>query len=195
MINIGHALLNVICPSFSSQWYVEHRGAVLKIMKASGRSSVSWVIRNAQNTSFLFLRWAAVVKLGVFNLFEYDKSVIPTTNLQGLCWTPKISNSSAFGVDTRLHCAIQTMASLWVYKNRSLHDDVIKWKHFPRYWPFVRGIHWSSVNSPHKGQWRGALMFSFICSLNERLSKQSWGWWFETPSRSLWHHCNVKNLI
>ena len=21
------------------------------------------------------------------------------------------------------------------------HDDVIKWKHFPRYWPFVRGIH------------------------------------------------------
>ena len=32
------------------------------------------------------------------------------------------------------------------------HDDVIKWKHFPRYWP-------SSVNSPHKGQWRGAMMF------------------------------------
>ena len=42
------------------------------------------------------------------------------------------------------------------------HDDVIKWKHFPRYWPFVRGIHRSPVNSPHKGQWRGALMFSFI---------------------------------
>ena len=38
------------------------------------------------------------------------------------------------------------------------HDDVIKWKHFPRYWPFVRGIHRSS----HKGQWRGALMFSLI---------------------------------
>ena len=43
-----------------------------------------------------------------------------------------------------------------------LHDDVIKWKHFPRYWPFVRGIHRSSVNSPHQGQWRGALMFSLI---------------------------------
>ena len=37
-------------------------------------------------------------------------------------------------------------------------------KHFPRYWPFVRGIHRSSVNSPHKGQWGGALMFSFICA-------------------------------
>ena len=43
------------------------------------------------------------------------------------------------------------------------HDDVIKWKHLPRNWPFVRGIHRSPVNSPHKGQWRGALMFSSIC--------------------------------
>ena len=46
---------------------------------------------------------------------------------------------------------------------KMFHDDVIKWKHFPRYWPFVRGIHRSPVNSPHKGQWRGALVFSFIC--------------------------------
>ena len=44
-----------------------------------------------------------------------------------------------------------------------IHYDVIKWKHFPRYWPFVRGIHRSLVNSPHKGQWRRALMFSLIC--------------------------------
>ena len=38
--------------------------------------------------------------------------------------------------------------------------NVSWWPHqmenFPRYWPFV-------VNSPHKGQWRGALMFSLIC--------------------------------
>ena len=44
------------------------------------------------------------------------------------------------------------------------HDDVIKGKHFPRNWPFVQGIHRSPVNSPHKGQWRGALMFSLICT-------------------------------
>ena len=30
----------------------------------------------------------------------------------------------------------------------------------------------------------------FDLRLNKRLSKQSWGWWFETPSRSLWRHCN-----
>ena len=61
-----------------------------------------------------------------------------------------------------------------------VNDDAIKCKHFPRYWPFV-----------HKGQWRGALVFSLICTLNKRLSKQPWGWWFERPSRSLWRHCNA----
>ena len=45
-----------------------------------------------------------------------------------------------------------------------IHDDVIKWKHFLHYWPFVRGVHRSPVNSLHKGQWRGALMFSLICA-------------------------------
>ena len=44
------------------------------------------------------------------------------------------------------------------------HEDIIKWKHFPCYWPFVQGIHQSLVNSPNKGQWRGALMFSLICA-------------------------------
>ena len=46
----------------------------------------------------------------------------------------------------------------------TMHDDVIKRKHFPRYWPFVRGNHRSPVNSTHKGQWRGAFMFTLICA-------------------------------
>ena len=50
------------------------------------------------------------------------------------------------------------------FKVIPVNDDVIKWKHFPRYWPFVRGIHRSPVNSPHKGKWRGALMFSLMCA-------------------------------
>ena len=48
------------------------------------------------------------------------------------------------------------------YHPHSFHDDVIKWKHFPRYCPFVQGIHRSQVNSPHKDPWCGALMFSLI---------------------------------
>ena len=45
-----------------------------------------------------------------------------------------------------------------------VHDGVIKWKRLPGYWLFVQGIHRSPMNSPHKGQWRGALMFSLICA-------------------------------
>ena len=57
-----------------------------------------------------------------------------------------------------------------------LHDDVIKWKHFPLNWPFVRGIHRSPVNFPHKGQWRGALMFSLICVwINDWVSNREAG--------------------
>ena len=48
----------------------------------------------------------------------------------------------------------------------------------------------SPVNSPHKDQWCGALMFSLIFALYKLLSKQSWGLWFETTSCSLWRHCN-----
>ena len=51
----------------------------------------------------------------------------------------------------------------------SMHGDVIKWKHFPRHWPFVR--------------------------LNKRLSKQWWGWWFETLSCPLWRHRNVNCIF
>ena len=30
----------------------------------------------------------------------------------------------------------------------------------------------------------------FDLRLNKRLSKQWWGWWYGTPSRPLWRHCN-----
>ena len=60
------------------------------------------------------------------------------------------------------------------YKS-NFHDDVIKWKHFPRYLPFVRGIQWSPVNSPHKDWWRGALMFSLICAWIPGVNKREAG--------------------
>ena len=68
--------------------------------------------------------------------------------------------------------------------NSWCHNDVIKRKHFPRYWPFLRGIMRSLVDSPHKGQWRGALMFSLTCAWKKtkqkRPRKQSRFCWFET---------------
>ena len=52
----------------------------------------------------------------------------------------------------------------WILLIIQLHDDAIKWKHFPCYWPFVRGIHQSLVNSPHKGQWCRTLLFFLNCT-------------------------------
>ena len=42
-----------------------------------------------------------------------------------------------------------------------------------------------------------AELWCFLWSLrvNKRLSKQSWGWWFETTSRSLWRHSNALVLV
>ena len=34
----------------------------------------------------------------------------------------------------------------------------------------------------------------FDLRLIKRLSKQSWGWWFETPSDPLWRHCNAESF-
>ena len=55
-------------------------------------------------------------------------------------------------------------------------------------------------NSPVTGEFptqmpvtRGFDVFFYVC-LNEQLSKQSWGWWFETPLCSLWRQCNDHEL-
>ena len=78
----------------------------------------------------------------------------------------------------------QTMVLLFIAE----HDDVIKWKHFPRYWPFAREFtgHWWI---PRTKASDAELNVFFDLRLNKRLSKQSLGWWFETPSCSLWRHC------
>ena len=76
------------------------------------------------------------------------------------------------------------------------HDDVIKWKHFPRYWPFVRGIHRPLVNSPHKGQWRGALMFSLICAwINGWVNNREAGDLRRHRALDVWRHCNAGKII
>ena len=68
------------------------------------------------------------------------------------------------------------------------HDDVNKWKYFPRYWPFVWRTHQSPVNSPNEGQWCGALMCSLI---------SSWinGWVSNHKAGDLRHHRTHYDVI
>ena len=98
-----------------------------------------------------------------------------------------------FPVLVRQHLYVESGPSTETFLVRFLHhvipmhhDDVIKWKHFPRYWLFVRGHRWIPAQKPVT---QSDIFFDL--RLNKQLSKQSWGWWFAMPSRSLWRHCNV----
>ena len=76
-----------------------------------------------------------------------------------------------------------------------MHDDVIKWKHFTRYWSFVRGIHRSPDDSPHKSHWRGALIFSLICAWTNGWANKGNAGDLRRHVRSLWRHCNVVEIM
>ena len=58
---------------------------------------------------------------------------------------------------------------------------------------FVRGFHRSPVNSMHKRPVTRSFGFFFDLHLNKQFSKESWGWWLETPSCPLWRHCSVNS--
>ena len=75
-----------------------------------------------------------------------------------------------------------------------IHDDVIKWQHFPRYWSFVGesiGDRWIPLTKPMTQSFD----VFFDLHLNKLLSKQSGRRWFETPSRFLWRHCNINDVL
>ena len=86
--------------------------------------------------------------------FKFDWTKCP------ICEKSLLIQIMAWNHTEKNHYLKQWWPSLLVH----MHDDVIKWKHFPHYWPFVRGIHRSPVNSTHKSQWRGALLFTLICA-------------------------------
>ena len=79
------------------------------------------------------------------------------------------------------------------------HDGVFKWKEFPRYCFRVTGH--LCGNSPVPGEFptQRPVMRSFdvffALRLKKRLSKQSWGWWFETLTRPLWRHRNGNGMM
>ena len=87
-----------------------------------------------------------------------------------------------FGNDMEVSCFclllaifISNFCNLFTYlKVFYTDDDVIKWKDFPCYWPFVWGIH-RSVNSPHTGPVTRSFAALFDLHLNIRMSKLSWG--------------------
>ena len=63
-------------------------------------------------------------------------------------------------------------------------------------WNFSALLAFCTGNSPVSGEFPAqrpvtrSFNILFYMRLNKRLGKQWWCWWFETPSRTLWCHCN-----
>ena len=79
----------------------------------------------------------------------------------------KIQAAKLKMIKVLLCCEYEAHATYNSYDGEFIPTDSLltRWRHQMEtfsYWPFVRGIHRSSGTSPHKGQWRGASMFSFI---------------------------------
>ena len=121
---------------------------------------MTWFDKYFERLTWFVLRFF-MQKLGQKNLdHELGPQFFFNENFRKLVW---------------LNLFVRCIFSYWIafYENLDIgvsvvhgsiwHDDVIKCKHFPRYWPFVRGIHRPPVNFQRNGQWRGALMFSLIC--------------------------------
>ena len=93
---------------------------------------------------------------------------------------------------------IKLLNVFWVtdtWPKHPFQGDVIKWKHLARYWPFVRGIHRSPVNSPHTGQWRGALMFSLIYAWRNSWVHNREAGDLRRHRAQLWRHCNISGIL
>ena len=81
------------------------------------------------------------------------------------------------------------VGALWIRTGLN-HDDVIKWKHFRVTGPLCGEFAGPGEFPTQRPVTRSFDVF-FDLRLNKRLSKQPWGRWFETPSWSLWRHCDV----
>ena len=130
----------------------------------------------APDWAFIFYNWhiRVVVKIFHFNMLVKK-------------WFPLARRRACFHISCYKSVNLHCNGCIDAYKRhkkipqmqkmvKSFHDDVIKWKHFSRYWPFVRGIHRSRVNTPHKGLWRGASTLSLICAwTNGRANNRNTG--------------------
>ena len=85
-------------------------------------------------------------------------------------------------------CFISTFGTRWL-------PLVSRWRHQMETFSALLAL--CAGNSPVTGEFPAqrpvtrSFDVSFDPRLNKRLSKQSLGWWFETPWCPLWHHCNV----
>ena len=108
---------------------------------------------------FSFSSWVYIVA-HVFLGITLGTSLSLTWLLKDVLFSSLKTRHPRYIFSPVMSISVWSMRSWWTVLE--YYDDITKCKHFPYYWPFVRGLHRWQVNSPHKGQWCGVLMFPLI---------------------------------
>ena len=110
---------------------------------------------------------------------------------RGSRWNNQLARSSKLSEAQREVSQTQIQTEIWLYMMTSSNGNIFR----------LNGPLCGEFTGPgefpaHRPVTRGFGVF-FDLRLNKRLSKQPWGWWFETPPRSLWRHCNdpIRNAL
>ena len=129
----------------------------------------------------------ATVPPDKFNQPQWPPNIPNPATVSGTTWEPAMT-----GALWVTHIEVKTK---WRHFPDDIskcifHDDVIKWKHF-----HFTGHLCGELTNPGEFLAQRPVTRNFDVvfdlRLNKRLSKQWWGWWFETQSNPLWRQCNA----
>ena len=137
-------------------------------------------------SSGCILRWISVVSYN--DLAPIRRQTIIRTNQ--LCLLTHIWTTRPRWLEFEYMCD----SFVLVENHVTNHDQVWLWKHFPRNCPLC-GEFTGPGEFPTQRLVTRRFDVFFDLRLNKRLSKQPWGWWFETPSCSLRLQCNGEWII
>ena len=135
----------------------------------------------------LFLLYIRFWWINVFSISNHSRTVSQILCKSYLCFQCERCNSERYGWKWPIqnHNRIQSKARRGC--------TLSWWRHEMEAFSALLAI--CAGNSPITGQFPSQVTRSFDVfydlRLNKRLSKQWWGWWFQTPSHPLWRHCNV----
>ena len=117
-------------------------------------------------------------------------------------WLCNVYIHAIYHINGKQTDMLSPLLTYWRYHNLALSHIPMTppwWRHQMETFSALLAI--CAGNSPVPGEFPAQRPMTrsfdvlFDLRLNQRLSKQLWGWWFETPSRPLWRHCNETRYI
>ena len=145
----------------------------------------SQLIRAGEVVSKLELRRYNWMKNWLYHSVQSDKVSESSVSVSSTGITETISCRGAIHLETWVVLCMLSCGKVSTGFTPTFHDDVIQWKYFPRYWPFVRRIHRSTGGFPSQRPVTRSFDAFLDLRLNKRFSKHSRRRWFR---RHCAHH-------